>query len=60
MTSFSIAVNVAMMNLLVGIGMYDLFALAITTVFTFAANFTIAKFWVFKTKPRVITQTYAT
>lgn len=60
MTSFSIAVNVAMMNLLVGIGMYDLFALAITTVFTFAANFTIAKFWVFKTKPRVISQTYAT
>jgi putative flippase GtrA len=36
------------MNLLVGFGMYDLVALAITTVFTFAASFTLSKIWVFK------------
>ena len=48
MTSVSIAVNVLAMNFLVGLGMYDLLALAITTVGTFAVNFTISKFWVFK------------
>ncbi len=48
MTSLSITLNVAIMNLLVSFGMYDLVALAITTVFTFAANFTISKIWVFK------------
>jgi putative flippase GtrA len=47
-TSLSITVNVAMMNLLVSFGMYDLVALALTTVVTFAANFTLSKFWVFK------------
>jgi glycosyltransferase involved in cell wall biosynthesis len=48
MTSLSITLNVAIMNLLVSFGMYDLEALAITTVFTFVANFTISKVWVFK------------
>jgi glycosyltransferase involved in cell wall biosynthesis len=48
MTSLSITLNVAVMNLLVSFGMYDLAALALTTVFTFAANFTISKVWVFK------------
>jgi len=50
MTSLSITLNVAIMNLLVSFGMYDLVALAITTVFTFVANFTLSKMWVFKQK----------
>ncbi|MDE1925458.1 MAG: bifunctional glycosyltransferase family 2/GtrA family protein [Patescibacteria group bacterium] len=54
-TSLSITINVAMMNLLVGFGMYDLIALAVTTVFTFAASFTLSKFWVFKRKEKIIT-----
>jgi glycosyltransferase involved in cell wall biosynthesis len=48
MTSISLSVNVAMMNFIVGFGVYDLVALAITTVFTFVANFTLSKTWVFK------------
>lgn len=48
MTSFSLAVNVAMMNFLVGLGMYDLAALAVTTLCTFVTNFTLSKIWVFK------------
>jgi glycosyltransferase involved in cell wall biosynthesis len=48
MTSISLTLNVAIMNFLVGLGMYDLVALAITTVFTFVANFTLSKIWVFK------------
>jgi putative flippase GtrA len=62
MTSVSLALNVALMSALVGMGMYDLYALSLTTVFTFAANFTLSKFWVFKRpEPRAITEkTYAT
>jgi glycosyltransferase involved in cell wall biosynthesis len=52
-TSLSITLNVAIMNLLVSFGMYDLVALAITTVVTFAANFTLSKIWVFKQKKDV-------
>ena len=48
MTSVSLTINVAMMNFLVGVGVYDLVALAITTVFTFIANFTLSKVWVFR------------
>jgi glycosyltransferase involved in cell wall biosynthesis len=48
MTSVSILVNVEMMNVLVSHGVYDLIALCITTVVTFAANFTLSKFWVFR------------
>ncbi|MBI2410061.1 bifunctional glycosyltransferase family 2/GtrA family protein [Candidatus Kaiserbacteria bacterium] len=49
--SLSIAVNVLLMNVLVGAGLYDLAALVITTVVTFIANFTLSKFWVFKNRP---------
>jgi len=49
-TSISLTLNVAAMNLLVGLGVYDLFALAITTLVTFAAGFTLSKVWVFKQK----------
>jgi glycosyltransferase involved in cell wall biosynthesis len=49
-TSLSITLNVAIMNLLVSFGVYDLTALAITTVFTFVANFTLSKAWVFNQK----------
>ncbi len=48
MTSVSIAINVALMNFFVSMGIYDLVALCITTVFTFMANFTLSKMWVFK------------
>lgn len=60
MTSISIALNVAIMNALVGLGMFDLYALLITTVFTFAANFTLSKFWVFRKRDaRAAMRTYA-
>lgn len=45
--SVSIALNVAVMNFFVGLGMYDLVALLITTLITFASSFTLSKFWVF-------------
>ncbi|MGH7141656.1 MAG: glycosyltransferase [Minisyncoccia bacterium] len=48
--SVSLVVNVEAMNLLVSWGMYDLLALAVTTVFTFAASFTLSKFWVFRSR----------
>ena len=59
MTSVSLTLNVILMNILVGLGMYDLVALGITTVFTFFANFTLSKLWVFKQKTgqRFIQQT---
>jgi glycosyltransferase involved in cell wall biosynthesis len=60
MTSLSIIVNVLAMNVLLALGMYDLLALVITTVFTFAINFTLAKLWVFKTSDAVTEQNYAT
>jgi putative flippase GtrA len=47
-TSAAIVLNVFLMNLFVSLGMYDLVALAVTTVFTFALNFTFSKMWVFK------------
>ena len=50
--SLSIIVNVEGMNLLVSAGMYDLLALAITTIGTFAIGFTLSKFWVFRSQPR--------
>lgn len=46
--SFSVLINVALMSLLLRAGLYDLVALVITTVATFAANFTLSKFWVFR------------
>jgi len=50
--SFSILINVAMMNILLKIGIYDLVALLITTAITFVANFTLSKFWVFRKTER--------
>lgn len=58
MTSLSIVVNVALMTTLVGLGMYDLYALVFTTVFTFAINFTVSKLWVFRRQDST-TNTYA-
>jgi glycosyltransferase involved in cell wall biosynthesis len=55
-TSASIVVNIVMMNVLVGAGMYDLVALAVTTVFTFAVNFTLSKFWVFRQQDTSVQQ----
>jgi len=52
-TSLSITLNVAIMNLLISFGVYDLTALAITTVVTFVANFTLSKIWVFKKSAEV-------
>jgi glycosyltransferase involved in cell wall biosynthesis len=49
--SVSLIINVAVMYMLTnGLKMYDLVALAMTTVATFAANFTLSKVWVFKTQ----------
>ncbi|MBU6321676.1 MAG: bifunctional glycosyltransferase family 2/GtrA family protein [Patescibacteria group bacterium] len=59
MTSLSIAVNVYLMDVFVSLGLYDLYALAITTVATFAINFTLSKFWVFRKKPLPLQERYA-
>jgi glycosyltransferase involved in cell wall biosynthesis len=48
--SIAILMNVAVMNALVGAGMYDLLALAITTIVTFGFNFVLSKFWVFRNR----------
>ena len=59
MTSVSLTLNVAAMNALVSLGMYDLVALAVTTLFTFTINFTLSKVWVFKQKhvePKLLPQ----
>lgn len=50
MVSVSIFVDVYLMALLVGAGMYDLLALVLTTGFVFVTNFTLSKLWVFKQK----------
>ena len=47
--SLSLGVNVGAMHVLVNaVHIHDLIALAFTTVFTFAFNFTLSKFWVFQ------------
>ncbi len=47
--SVSLVINVAVMYVLVNIlGIYDLVALVMTTVFTFFASFTLARVWVFR------------
>ena len=52
--SLSLAINVESMNLLVRAGLYDLCALPLTSVLTFAASFTLSKFWVFRQRePRI-------
>jgi putative flippase GtrA len=50
MVSISIVLDVVLMSLLVGAGMYDLLALVLTTGFVFVANFALSKLWVFKTE----------
>jgi len=50
--SLSLVVNVESMNVLVGFGMYDLLALVVSTVATFAVSFTLSKFWVFRSRPQ--------
>jgi glycosyltransferase involved in cell wall biosynthesis len=50
MVSLSIFLDVYLMAVLVGAHVYDLLALAITTVLVFLVNFVISKFWVFKQK----------
>ena len=46
--SIALAVNVTTMHFLLSLHVYDLIALIITTVATFAINFTLSKFWVFR------------
>jgi putative flippase GtrA len=47
--SLSLIVNLVVMSLLTGVlGVYDLVALLITTLFTFGVSFTISKLWVFR------------
>ena len=46
--SLALGVNIATMKFLLSVGTYDLFALIITTVVTFAINFSLSKFWVFR------------
>lgn len=46
--SLAIFIDVYVMLLLVGAGMYDLLALAITTGLVVVINFTLSKLWVFK------------
>ena len=47
--SAGLSVNVTAMYVLVHVfGLFDLFAVAIATVLTFAVNFTLSKAWVFK------------
>ncbi len=48
--SVGILINVEAMNVLVGFGMYDLAALLCATLLTFVFNFTVSKFWVFRTR----------
>lgn len=48
MVSISIGVNVVLMNTFVSMGVYDLYALGITTICTFVVNFILSKFWVFR------------
>jgi glycosyltransferase involved in cell wall biosynthesis len=52
--SISLVVNIVVMSFLTNVlGIYDLVALLLTTVFTFAASFTLSKAWVFiKETPR--------
>lgn len=49
--SAGLSVNVTTMYFMVyGLGLYDLVALIVATVLTFAVNFTLSKVWVFKTE----------
>lgn len=58
MVTLSIFLNVYFMAIFIGMGMYDLLALALTTAVVFIVNFTISKFWVFKMKPSKPSEEY--
>ena len=58
MVSVSLVTNVALMELFLALGLYDLLALVLATGFTFVVNFVISKFWVFRPSPRA--KRYAT
>lgn len=58
MVSISIFIDVYFMAVFVGAGMYDLFALALTTGLVFVTNFILSKFWVFKQKPEFAAKDY--
>lgn len=60
MVTLSIFLNVYVMAIFIGMGMYDLLALALTTAVVFLVNFTISKFWVFKMKPAKPREEYET
>jgi len=52
--SLALLINTESMRFLLGLGLYDLFALLLTVGLTFVASFTLSKLWVFrKTQPRV-------
>ncbi len=48
MVSVSLMANILLMNAFVGAGIYDIYALGITTALTFGINFMLSKFWVFR------------
>lgn len=51
--SMSITLNVGLMYFFVHmVGLYDITALGLTTLLTFATNYTLSKLWVFKTPER--------
>jgi glycosyltransferase involved in cell wall biosynthesis len=52
--SLALLINLESMKLLLGTGLYDLFALLLSAVLTFMASFTLSKLWVFrKAQPRI-------
>lgn len=57
-TSVALAINVASMNFLIKMGVYDLVALLFTTGITLSFNFILSKFWIFRKqeKPELVSQ----
>jgi putative flippase GtrA len=52
--SLALLINLESMKLLLGAGLYDIFALLLSAVLTFISSFTLSKLWVFrKTQTRV-------
>ncbi|HYF12713.1 MAG TPA: bifunctional glycosyltransferase family 2/GtrA family protein [Candidatus Paceibacterota bacterium] len=52
--SISLFVNVAAMQVLINLGMYDLVALVFATAASFLTNFTLSRTWVFKQRPQAV------
>ena len=57
-TSIALAINVAFMNFLLSMKVYDLAALLVTTAITLTFNFILSKFWIFRKdeQPELATQ----